>query len=97
VYGLAQTHYGLIVTGGYLKGELNCLADAASRNFQCPNGHLLETQLRQLPHQFPVCQTLLKLIDHVAISPSLPISALTRLSLTALGAITSYVSASCTI
>ena len=94
VYGLAQTHYGLIVTSGYLKGVLNCQADAASRSFQCPDGARLEEQLRGLPYQFPACPTLLTIINHVATSSLPPISGLTQMAITALGAITTYDTAS---
>ena len=33
-----QVHFGIILTFGYLKGELNIYADAASRPFNIPNG-----------------------------------------------------------
>jgi hypothetical protein len=93
VYSLIQTHFGLIATSGYLKGALNCHADAASRQFDCTDGRRLEAELNQLPHQFPACSPLLALISLVAMSPSLPTCALTQLSVTALAKIISYVSA----
>jgi len=38
LFSHVQAKYHIIVTSAHIKGELNTLADAASRNFECPNG-----------------------------------------------------------
>ena len=68
-----QVHFGIILTYGYLKGELNIYADAASRHFNVPNGASLRSYLSQYT-RFPTCTTFLQRIVSVATKPSMTIS-----------------------
>ena len=48
-----QVHHRVLITFGHIPGFLNIYADAASRNFQCPNGPALHDHLHTLPHWTP--------------------------------------------
>ena len=83
IFGLVQTHFGLIVTVGHIKGENNIYANAASRNFICKDSVNIKSFLQKLP-QFQASQHFISTVLSVASSPSLPTSVLTAKALTAL-------------
>ena len=88
IFGLVQTHFGLIVTVGHIKGENNIYADAVSRSFNCKDSHNIKAFLQKLP-QFQASQHFISTVLSVASLPSLPTSVLTARVLTALGQIIS--------
>lgn len=93
VFSLLQTSLGLIVTVGHVKGSLNIWADAASRNFICPEGPSLQAHLSHLPHRFPTSLQFLQRVKLVAETPSLPTSDLVQHALTAVAELISWLSA----
>ena len=86
-----QSYFGLILTFGYIPGQINIYADAASRHFKCPNGTSIFNELQTL-HQFPVCTPLLTSIVNVATMPWSTISVLALNAHTVADEIISWIS-----
>ena len=80
VFGFIQARHHCLITVGHIKGEINTFADAASRNFNCPNGQNLRQQLNLLP-LLPSFSNFILALEDVALTPSFNISQLLTKSL----------------
>ena len=82
-----------VVTRAHLKGELNIMADAISRDFHCPHGNRCSQTLSRVPrlHSLPDWMTTLAAMSPV---PSLDTWQTALAALTALGGVISATSAS---